>query len=275
MLEIEQDEDWVNLSLAYLRICALLESPKAENQTSELKTILEEISRSNIEVSANNHPAFAVRILDSAASHSFQAGLSEIRVAVTNNLPMPVGVSSIYVDLESSNGEQISYSSTSLVMSSGENIVTLSCPISVQGLFFFRGSRIYLNAIEFYHPPDSHDTTIKVTRRDSGPIVRLGMPNEISLDKDQKVVIDVVCGSWAMRDVRLMLESPTHETSFIVADASCVQRSITAAEDGVRLGDLGEGSSITVMIPISTDGHHELTTVTTRVLVGIGIADTT
>ena len=263
-LTIEQDEDWVNLSLAYLRVCALLENSKSENQTGELTMVLDELSRATIEVAANNHPAFAIRILDNCASQSEQAGLSELRVLIGNNLPTSVKITSVCVDLESIDGEQISYSSSSLELAPGETVTTLFCLISVQGLFFLRGTRIYLNAIELYHPADRGDSSVKVTCDNAGPRLRLGLPNEIALDKDQKVAIDVVSGSWAMRDVLLRLESPTHETSFMIGDTTCDQRSVTTGADGINLGDMDVGTSLSVAIPITTDGQHDLTTVSSR-----------
>ncbi len=94
----EPDEDWTNLVLAYMRVCAVIEG---EVEAEELEEALSRLVGCDpgqsgkscqthlklTDTSAENHRAFAVRLLSETAEFGEEADVAEIIVEIINNLP--------------------------------------------------------------------------------------------------------------------------------------------------------------------------------------------
>ncbi|ORX34725.1 trafficking protein particle complex subunit 10 [Kockovaella imperatae] len=252
------DEDWVNLALAYLRVCALSNGEgELETVREEVQEVLADLAQSNIQLAATAHPAFSVQILDSQSAQSDSTDISTLRIGITNELLSQVESSSILLELEDSAGEQILYSCASTQIPPGNSSHALRCTTSIQGIFYLRCARLYIGAVELVYLVDDPSLSIHIRRHSHGPSLEMKLPSIVALDKDQKVFVEVTAGEWPISGMKVVVESFEPEVSFAMSRAEGSGSTISASENEILIGDLNPRASTSFLVPYHSEAHND------------------
>ncbi|WVF66156.1 hypothetical protein IAT40_000896 [Kwoniella sp. CBS 6097] len=258
-LNKEKDEDWDNLALAYLRVCAVTSSSRhttvddeedGQRDHDELERIIEGLRDSEIEQDVEGHKAFNVR-LSSTVSVPEKGEQTSVQVEVTNALSIPIQIDNISLDLTDLHGEIITFSSEDITLQPGVNTVKALCSTSTQGLYTLQGATIVLGSINFMYNKAEEGSKLKVRRDPIGVAATLRMPYDIKLDDDTKVVIDIRAGESDVRDVKVGLRSLMGEVTYIIGEASLEGRDVAVDEASglVTIGDLQSREKVTITTP--------------------------
>nr|XP_019048846.1 hypothetical protein I302_02625 [Kwoniella bestiolae CBS 10118]OCF27776.1 hypothetical protein I302_02625 [Kwoniella bestiolae CBS 10118] len=243
----EKDEDWENLALAYMRVCALVDTPTMENgqdETSlaELKDAVLGLKQSENEQDVEGHKAFVLRLVSDQAQHKEGDDQTSIQVAIENVLPIPVAVDSISLDLIDLHGESISFASDGQILQPGSNTVKAFCSTSTQGLYTLQTASLVLGSINFTYNKHEEGSTLRVKRNSQGVEAKLRMPYAI--------VVEVKAGLTKMENVRVGLRSSIGEVTYLLHDAEFGGKDISLDGSGlIEIGDVDAQGDREISIP--------------------------
>nr|XP_019014675.1 uncharacterized protein I206_00759 [Kwoniella pini CBS 10737]OCF53456.1 hypothetical protein I206_00759 [Kwoniella pini CBS 10737] len=239
-LDKEKDEDWENLALAYLRVCALVIDEKAtdqqdEDQYQELRKVVDGLKETDNEQEVEGHKAFNVRLISEAVRHEVGGSLTSVQVEVNNILPICVDADGISIDLADSDGEIITFSSDGKTLQPGTNAMKASCSTSTQGLYTLHSATIVLGSISFTYDKFNEGQTLRV---------------KLKLDEDPKVVVEVRSGIVDMKNIKIGLRSLIPEVRYLLQDAEFDERLVSLDESGLILfSDIQSGGEVVISIP--------------------------
>ncbi|OCF36173.1 hypothetical protein I316_02045 [Kwoniella heveanensis BCC8398] len=252
-LHKEKDEDWDNLALAYLRVCAVTttfprqssaddQGDETQNSIEELERVIEGLRDSETEQDIEGHKAFSIR-LESTDSVLEKGEQTYVQVEITNALTIPIYIDNVSLDFTDLHGEIISFINDEINLQPGVNTIKVYCSTSTQGLYTLQGANIVLGSISFIYNKAEELSRLKVRRHTDG----------VALDDDTKVVVEIRAGGIDMRNVRIGLRSLLAEVTCIVQDAQLEGRDTTV--DGVSglvaIGDLQSRENVTLSVPYS------------------------
>ncbi|KAK8845493.1 hypothetical protein IAR55_006206 [Kwoniella newhampshirensis] len=243
-LKKEKEEDWENLALAYLRVCALV-----YESGNELQAVVDGLKEIDTEQEVEGHKAFAIRCRGDLAN--FEDDRTVVEVEVTNALQISVEVDSVGLDLANSEGEVIAFSTEEVKLQPGMNAVRLYCTTSTHGIYALQSANIGLGSILFGYSKVDDGARLRIKRNPEEVDVRLRMPYDIKLDDETRVVVEIKAGKTLMRNARIALRSLSGEVGYILDEAVCVDRDLTIDNETgfVALGVIAEGSTLHVTIP--------------------------
>ncbi|RXK36754.1 hypothetical protein M231_05989 [Tremella mesenterica] len=245
-LKRDKDEEWVNLALAYLRVCA---GANLTDDVSELGEVLQGLTEVSDERDIPTQKIFSVHLLAQQAKAEKGGDVSFLEVEVISMLPLSVKVADVVLDLTSSHGDEIVFSSGSLDLQPGNNVVKVICNTSVEGAFSLRSSQILLGSISFSQSSPG-DVMVHMTRPDGGVKAVIRMPYRIALDEESHLVVEIHSGGCTMRQTRLVLRTGQNDIRLILPNATCDNHRIVLGNQ-VHLGDVDSQSSLLVSVPYS------------------------
>nr|XP_031863557.1 uncharacterized protein CI109_000809 [Kwoniella shandongensis]KAA5530629.1 hypothetical protein CI109_000809 [Kwoniella shandongensis] len=243
-LKKEREEDWENLALAYLRVCALV-----NEGGEELQDVLDGLKIIETEQEVEGHKAFMIRMKGDTSI--FEEDMTVVEVEVTNALPLPVEVDHIGLELANAEGEVIVFAADDVTLQPGLNTLTVHCTTSTQGIYTLQSASVGFGSIIFGYSKVDEGARLKVKRDPEGVTTKLRMPYHIKLDDDTRVVVEIKAGKTAMQAVRLALRSFNGEVGYIFDEAKSQDRELAIDEHTgyVVLGDIEAGQKIDVYIP--------------------------
>ncbi|WWD09044.1 hypothetical protein V865_007164 [Kwoniella europaea PYCC6329] len=252
----EKDEDWENLALAYLRVCALVDTASLREEGeengdyAELGDAVIGLKESENEQEVEGHKAFMVRLISDEANNEEGDNQTSLKTEVTNLLPIPVQVDSSSFDLTDTHGEVITFSSDGQTLQPESNIIKAFCSTSTQGLYTLQTATIVIGSISFIYNKYEEGSLLRVKRNAQGVEAKLRMPYAIKLDEDPRVVVEVKAGIVEMKNVRVGLRSLIGEVTYLVHDAEYRGKDLSLDGTGlIEIGDISAEEDVEITIP--------------------------
>lgn len=90
--------------------------------------------------------------------------------------------------------------------------------------------------------------------------------SSVSLDEEPRVVLEVQSGHQTLKNARVVLASLQSEVAYALDRASSDNRALELSPESIGLGDLEEGSSVSVTIPYTGIPRMELAKVSTATM---------
>ncbi|WOO84693.1 Trafficking protein particle complex subunit 10 [Vanrija pseudolonga] len=259
-LQLRRDEDWAQLALALLRVCAVTPESKnaSEEELAQLRSVIEGLKELPESRQVLENPVFHLRLLDSVATASSDVSVTQLAVQVNNGLPLPVRVNDVWVDLESETFGEITYSSGPVDLQPGKQTITVTCSTSIAGAVTVRDAFVAVGPVGFVTSFPKGQVVVPVHRNLRGMRAVLRMPSFISLDEEPRVVLEVQSGHQTLKSARVVLASLQSEVAYALDRASSDDRALELSPESIGLGDLEEGSSVSVTIPYTGIPRMEL-----------------
>lgn len=137
-LQLPRDDDWMHLSLAYLRAYAAGDSSVNQEQLETIVTGLGQLAEpregGSLEAPSDGlepkNMVFKIRLLSNTAALSDDASITELTLSIDNVLPVAVPVEEVRIELRSDTFGTISYSAGAMTLQPGEQTLTVSCSVS-------------------------------------------------------------------------------------------------------------------------------------------------
>ncbi|TXT05006.1 hypothetical protein VHUM_03826 [Vanrija humicola] len=259
-LQLNRDEDWAQLALALLRVCAVTPESKtpSEDELAQLKSVIEGLKELPESRQVLDNPVFHLRLLDSVATASSDVSVTQLAVQVNNGLPLPVRVNDVWVDLESEIFGEITYSSGPVDLKPGKQTITVTCSTSIAGAVTVRDAFVAVGPVGFVTSFPKGQVVVPVHRNLRGMRAVLRMPSFISLDEEPRVVLEVQSGHQTLKGARVVLASLQSEVAYALDRASSDDRTLELDPESIGLGDIKEGSSVAVTVPYTGIPRMEL-----------------
>ncbi|WVR03511.1 hypothetical protein IAU60_000502 [Kwoniella sp. DSM 27419] len=255
-LDRERDEDWQNVALAYMRVCAVINNENGETFDKggvELPSVLRELGSSELEQIVEGHRAFSVEFEDVEATWESGQSSMMIEVNVVNSLSVPVQVDDVSLEIADPDAERITFATGAAELRPGHNRIQARSITSVQGLYTVQGASVALGRIHFTYPRLESQARLRVRHDPQGVDVELRMPQDIKLDDVNKVVVEIRAGQADMKDLKFHLTSSIPEVAYNLQAAESLRREAVYNDEtgGIDIGDLPAGKVLAVTVPYS------------------------
>ncbi|KAL7418808.1 hypothetical protein Q5752_006492 [Cryptotrichosporon argae] len=251
-LQLERDEQWANLALAYVRACAL--TNKAD-ETALLPEVLAALRGLEAAHDVDAKPVFAVRLLSAEVGLTDDAGITQADVEIDNTLRTPVEVDVVEFVFVNRDGERITFASGPLSLVGGENRLSVSCATSTAGLFIVDEARVVLGQVVFTARFNTSEVPLRVRRNPDGLKTVLRMPYEISLDAQPTVVLELHGGKTGASSIRVDVASAVPGIQFDLAQTHVDVNAIVGQQ--IDIEEVGAGKTAVLTIPYIGQTHND------------------
>ncbi|KAI0306635.1 hypothetical protein B0F90DRAFT_1691802 [Multifurca ochricompacta] len=274
----DKDKQWINIALAYLKLCSGATSSESlthqENSTTYITEVVDSlkvaVDKLNEPFSYPEHPALSIRLLDEIVVPAEDEDGYFLFVSVLNLLSCPLPASKICVSLSGRESEQLRFCTQVKLIEPGTSTFKLFCPSSSWGTYILDQTEVTMSNLHLkwnHRPATMKSVQASRTKRFVPTLVRILKDVRafgVCLRQPRSVEFGPGMSSRLFWPFLLLTGPPgvTFRFQESTVDGDATSASLECATDSISIADLAEDSQISVLIPHSDASAYDTMQIT-------------